>query len=199
MARAGVYLGSAGVLLALLAIALPHDPDLDETLLARRGRGHGLRRRRCWRSGSTASRYWAFHVLAAVGTLVASAAIYAWGAESLLGPLPYLWVTIYVFYFFPLQLALVHLASIGVAFAAVIAVEDPGYTPVGGWVATVGTLARHRRPDRGRADADGRPGGEPDRRRAPRPADRSCSTAAASRRCSTPSSSARGARTRSSA
>ena len=88
------------------------------------------------------------------GTLAASAAIYAWGVESLYGPLPYLWVTVYVFYFFPLPLALVHLASIAAAFAAVIAVEDPDYTPVASWVATVGHPARRRRADRRGAHAD---------------------------------------------
>ena len=140
MARAGVYLGSAGVLLALLSMALPHDPRLDETLLtaaaATTGLGVGA-----LALGFERIPYWGFHALTGVATLVASAGIYAWGTASLFGPLPYLWVTIYVFYFFPLRSALVHLASIGVAFAAVIAVEGPGYSAVGSWVATLGTLA----------------------------------------------------------
>ena len=139
MARAGVYLGSAGVLLALLAIALPGDPDIDDTLLAAAAAATA-----CGVAvlaiASDRLPYWAFHAFAAGGTLVASAAIYAWGVESLYGPLPYLWVTVYVFWFFPLQFALVHLASIAAAFAAVIAVEDPDFTPVASWVATVGTL-----------------------------------------------------------
>ena len=139
MARAGVYLGSAGVLLALLAIALPGDPDLDDGLLAAAAAaaacGVGV-----LAIASDRLPYWAFHALAAGGTLVASAAVYAWGVESLYGPLPYLWVTVYVFWFFPLQFALVHLGSIAAAFAAVIAVEDPSFSPVAGWLVTIGTL-----------------------------------------------------------
>ena len=139
MARAGVYLGSAGVLLALLGIAVPGDPDVDESLLAATAAatagGVGL-------VAVLFDRLplWAFHLLSAAGTVAASLAVYAWGAESLLGPLPYLWVTAYVFYFFPLRAALVHLALVAAAFAGVIAAEDPDYTPVAGWLAVVGTL-----------------------------------------------------------
>jgi diguanylate cyclase (GGDEF)-like protein/putative nucleotidyltransferase with HDIG domain len=139
MARAGVYLGSAGVLLTLIALILPNDNGVDETLLAA--------------SAATAAcgvavlaigfdriPLWGFHVLAVGGTAVASAAIYAWGTDSPYSPLPYLWVTVYVFYFFPLRAALVHLASVAAAFAAVIAIEDPDYTPAAAWIVTVGTL-----------------------------------------------------------
>jgi diguanylate cyclase (GGDEF)-like protein/putative nucleotidyltransferase with HDIG domain len=127
------------VFLALLAIAIPHDPSMDETLLAASAAAAA-----CGVAilalGFDRIPSWGFHVLVACATLIASAAIYAWGAESLYGPLPYLWVTVYVFYFFPLRAALVHLASIAAAYAAVIAVEDPSYTPAGAWMATVGTL-----------------------------------------------------------
>jgi diguanylate cyclase (GGDEF)-like protein/putative nucleotidyltransferase with HDIG domain len=139
MARAGVYLGSAGVFLALLSIAIPHDPSMDETLLAgaAAAAASGVA---VLAIGFDRIPYWGFHALAASGTLVASAAIYAWGAESLYGPLPYVWVAVYVFYFFPMRSALVHLGSIAAAYGAVIAIENPDYTPVGSWVATVGTL-----------------------------------------------------------
>jgi diguanylate cyclase (GGDEF)-like protein/putative nucleotidyltransferase with HDIG domain len=139
MARAGIFLGSAAVLLALLAIAVPHGPDMDETLLAAAAAvtGCGVA---VLAVGFDRLPYWVFQALAAGGTLAASAAVYAWGTESLYGPLPYLWVAVYVFYFFSLRSAVMHLASIAVAFAAVIAVEDPDYTPVAGWLATVGTL-----------------------------------------------------------
>ena len=140
MARAGIYLGCAGVLLALLAMALPHDPALDETLLAAAAAATGVGVAVLTLAFDRLPT-WGAHALAAVGTLVASASIYAWGTSSLLGALPYVWVTIYVFYFFPLRYALVHLASIGAAFAAVVAVEDPGYSAAGDWVATMGTLA----------------------------------------------------------
>jgi len=139
MATGGVCLGSAGVVLTLIAVAAPHSGDVDEPLLAAT-------------AGAAAAAVvllallrervppWGFHAFAAGGTLAASTATFAWGVESMYVPLPYLWVTAYVFYFFPLQAALVHMASIAVAFAAVLAVEDLAYTPVGGWIATVGTL-----------------------------------------------------------
>jgi diguanylate cyclase (GGDEF)-like protein/putative nucleotidyltransferase with HDIG domain len=139
MARAGVYLGSAGVLLALVAVALPHTPEMDETLLvaAAAGAGCGLA---ILGTGFDRLPAWTFHALAAGGTFAGSAAIYAWGVESVYGSLPYLWVVVYVFYFFPLRAALVHMASIAAAFTAVLVVESPDYTPLGDWTATIGTL-----------------------------------------------------------
>ena len=138
-ARAWVYMGSAGVLLALLGIAVPGDPDVDDTLLAVTAAATA--------AGVAAVAVlserlpeWAFHLVAAAGTAAASLAIYAWGAESLVGAVPYVWVTAYAFYFFPVGAALVHLALIAGAFAAVIAAEDPDYTPVTSWLAVVGTL-----------------------------------------------------------
>ena len=139
MATAAVWLGTAAVALTLLALAMPHSDAVDETLLA-------LTAAVAWAGvvilALVGERMplWGFHALAAVGTLLASAGTYAWGTESAYGPLAYLWVAGYVFYFFPLGVALVHMASIAVAFGAVLAVEDLDYTPVAAWVATVGTL-----------------------------------------------------------
>jgi diguanylate cyclase (GGDEF)-like protein/putative nucleotidyltransferase with HDIG domain len=139
MARAGVYLGSASVIVALLAIAVPHSSEMDETLLAASAVATAVGVLvLAW--GSDRLPYGVFHALAAGGTLAASGAVYAWGVESVYGPLPYLWVTVYVFYFFPVRAALVHLASIAVAFAAVIAVDSPENSAFAGWLATVGTL-----------------------------------------------------------
>jgi diguanylate cyclase (GGDEF)-like protein/putative nucleotidyltransferase with HDIG domain len=139
MAAAGVLLGAAAVPLSLVALVTPHWNSLDEGLLAATAAAAAVA---VTFLALVRDRLppWGFHALAVAGTLLASSLTYAWGTVSVYGPLPYLWVTTYVFYFFPLRAALVHMASIGVAFAAVLAVEDFDYTPLAGWIATVGTL-----------------------------------------------------------
>ena len=139
MARTGAYFAATAAAFGLLAIVTPHGPDLDEGLLAAT-------------SGATGALAIAmilgyeriplvgFHAAAAVGTALASVAIYAWGTPSFYGPLPYLWVTFFVFCFFSLSAALWHLAWIGLAFAVELLVVNPSYVPVASWVATVGTL-----------------------------------------------------------
>jgi diguanylate cyclase (GGDEF)-like protein len=139
MARTGVYFAAGGALFGLLVILTPHAPSLDQELLAAV-------------SGAAGALgvvllvvydripVWGFHVAAVGGTALATAAIHAWGPDSVYGPLPYVWVTFFVFCFFSLRAALAHMALIGAAFAAELAVDPPGYTPVAGWVATVGTL-----------------------------------------------------------
>jgi diguanylate cyclase (GGDEF)-like protein/putative nucleotidyltransferase with HDIG domain len=82
----------------------------------------------------------AFHAAAVAGTALATLAIYAWGPETTFGPLLYLWVAFFVFHFFSLKAALVHLALIAVAFAVQLEAQDLDYTPVADWLATVATL-----------------------------------------------------------
>ena len=82
-----------------------------------------------------------FHLVAVLGTALASAAVYAWGTGSAYAPLPYLWVTIFVFYFFRLRPALAHLVLIAIGYAVTLALESTGRTQVDGWIAAVGTLA----------------------------------------------------------
>ena len=82
-----------------------------------------------------------FHLVALLGTALASAAVYAWGTGHAYPPLPFLWVTIFVFYFFRLRPAMVHMALIAAGYAIVLWVEDTGRTQVDGWLAAVGTLA----------------------------------------------------------
>ena len=103
--------------------------------------------------------YWAFHLLAAGGTLAASAAIYAWGGESLLRPAA-----------LPVghRLRLLLLPAAGALWSTwrrspprsrrVIAVEDPGLHARRRLARHGRHAARDRPPDRRRADADGRAG-----------------------------------------
>ena len=140
-----------------------------------------------------------FHLVALLGTALASAAVYAWGTGHAYPPLPFLWVTIFVFYFFRLRPALVHMALIAAGYAIVLSLEDTGRTQVDGWLAAVGTLAigglrgvAAPRPPRRHDRASRR--SSPTATRSP-----SCSTAAASRTRSTSSWSGPGAATRRSA
>jgi diguanylate cyclase (GGDEF)-like protein len=80
------------------------------------------------------------HLAAIGGTALASAAVYAWGTGSAYAPLPYLWVTVLVFYFFRLGPALAYMALIATGYAVVLALESSGDTQVDGWLATTGTL-----------------------------------------------------------
>jgi diguanylate cyclase (GGDEF)-like protein len=82
----------------------------------------------------------AFHPVVAIGTAVATAAAYGWGTESAYGPLPYVWVTLFAFFFFSRGAALVHLALMAAAYALALALEDPTENPLDGWLATVLTL-----------------------------------------------------------
>jgi diguanylate cyclase (GGDEF)-like protein len=82
----------------------------------------------------------AFHPIVAAGTAVSTAAAYGWGSESAYGPLPYVWVTLFAFYFFSRGAALVQLALIAAAYALALVLEDPVENPLDGWVATIATL-----------------------------------------------------------
>ena len=83
---------------------------------------------------------WGFHVVALLDTALFTAAAYGWGSMSSYGPLPYLWVTGFVFYFFSRSAALVHLSVIAAGYALALALESPSENPLDGWIATVATL-----------------------------------------------------------
>ena len=83
---------------------------------------------------------WGFHVVAVLDTALFTAAAYGWGSMSVYGPLPYVWVTGFVFYFFTRSAALVHLAIIAAAYAVALVQESPAENPLDGWIATVATL-----------------------------------------------------------
>ena len=139
MARALFWFAISAGLVAAVALALPHSPGLDETGLA----GCGIMAAAIAALGITAYDAlprWAFHALVAVGSVIATAAIHYWGDGSFYGPMPYLWPTVYAFWFFPKRAAFVHAAIIGALFAAELADRDPGYTPTAEWAATVLTL-----------------------------------------------------------
>jgi diguanylate cyclase (GGDEF)-like protein/putative nucleotidyltransferase with HDIG domain len=139
MARTGAYFAAAGALFGLISVLVPDASILDERLL---GIVAGLAALLAVGLILAYDRLptWGFHLIVVCGTALASAAVYAWGTESAYAPLPYLWITLFAFYFFRLRWSLVHLVLVGAGYAIALAVESPPGTALDGWIATVGTL-----------------------------------------------------------
>ena len=139
MARIAAFAWAAGALFALVSVLLPEAAVNDETLLA-------------VVAGVAAAaavalfvvfdrvRPWGFQVMLAGATVVASAAAYAWGSASAYEPLPYMWITLFAFYFFSLRAAVMHMALVGAGYGIALAAESPPGDPLDGWLATLGTL-----------------------------------------------------------
>jgi diguanylate cyclase (GGDEF)-like protein/putative nucleotidyltransferase with HDIG domain len=139
MARAAFWFALAGTAVGLLALAPPHGSDVDTpAVLACTAVTAALAVAAV--VGFDRLPLWAFHVGTVVATATATVAIHAWGDFAPYGPLPYLWVTLYAFYFFSLPAALVHMAILGAMFGVELGLRDLGYTPVTDWIATVGSL-----------------------------------------------------------
>jgi diguanylate cyclase (GGDEF)-like protein/putative nucleotidyltransferase with HDIG domain len=139
MARTAAFFFLCGALIVPLVLVTPHGDSMDEDLFAVAGIGAGLvgglllvAQRRLARP--------VFHAATVAATALATLAIYAWGPETTYGPLLYLWIAFFAFYFFSFRAALAHLALIGVAFAVQLDAQDLDYTPVADWLATVTTL-----------------------------------------------------------
>lgn len=139
MARAAFWFATAGIILALLAVALPHSEQMDTVVVLLAVTG-ALPLVGVAAIGFDRLPMWAFHLGALWASIVATMAIHGWGAETSYGPLPYLWVTIYVFYFFSLNGALLHMAALGALFGIELGTRDVDHTPLADWAATMGTL-----------------------------------------------------------
>src|SRR3954451_15033134 len=139
MARAGAVFGAAGGLFALVSVAVPDTAVNDEGLLAATGAASILIAVLLLIAYDELPLI-GFHICATLGIALASVAVYAWGIESGYAPLPYVWVALGVFYFFPLRPALGHFALVAVGYAVALAAESPSGQVVDGWIATVGTL-----------------------------------------------------------
>jgi diguanylate cyclase (GGDEF)-like protein len=139
MARAAFWFASVGALVAFAAALLPHSPGMDELEVVVAGLGAATIAVIAV-IGFDRLPLWAFQVAALAGSAIATVAIHASGANSPFGPLPYVWVTVYAFYFFTLPAALVQMAALGAMFGVELGLRDVAYTPVADWVATIGTL-----------------------------------------------------------
>ncbi|NLT05786.1 MAG: diguanylate cyclase [Solirubrobacterales bacterium] len=139
MARGAIWFCLAGAVTLLLALAPPQAPGLDELELAAAAAGAAALGVVALVGFDRLPR-WVFHGGTVLGSAIATVAIGAWGADGTYGPLPYLWVTIYAFYFFSLPAALVHMAVLAAMFGVGLGLRDLDYTPVSEWAATVTTL-----------------------------------------------------------
>jgi hypothetical protein len=124
MARTAALLSGAIALTCVLAVLVPGDAELDDHVLLATAAAAGL-------LGAAVILvydrlpFWAFHAVALLGTALSTTAAYGWGSESAYGPLPYVWVTLFVFYFFTRSAALVHLAIMAAGYALALVQESP--------------------------------------------------------------------------
>ena len=139
MARTAALLTGAGAVVCLIAVLVPGDGQLHDDILLATAAAAGVL------AVLLVLVYerlplWGFHVVALLDTALFTAAAYGWGTMSSYGPLPYVWVTGFVFYFFTRSAALVHLSIIAAGYALALAEESPSENPLDGWIATVATL-----------------------------------------------------------
>lgn len=140
MARGAFWFAVAGTVIGVLAILPPTPSDTDPaalvgaTLIAI---GIGV----LAIAGFDRLPTWVFHAGVVAASLAATLGIHGWGEHAPYGPLPYLWVTLYAFYFFSLPAAFVHLAVLGAMFGIELSTRDLDYTPISDWVATIVSLA----------------------------------------------------------
>jgi diguanylate cyclase (GGDEF)-like protein/putative nucleotidyltransferase with HDIG domain len=139
MARAGFWFACAGTLIALIALAPPQGPELQHVGLLIAAAGSATLAIVAL-LGFDRIPVWGFHAGVVAATFLATLGIHSWGDHSPYGPLPYLWVTLYAFYFFSLPAALVHMGVLGAMFGIELGLRDLEWTPVDSWFATVGTL-----------------------------------------------------------
>jgi diguanylate cyclase (GGDEF)-like protein len=139
MARGAFWFAVAGASIGLLAFAPPQGPELSAAgvLVAAAG---AAALAAIALIGFDRIPLWAFHAGTVVATALATLGIHSWGDHSPYGPLPYVLVTIYAFYFFATPAALVHMAILGALFGVELGLRDLDWTPVDSWVATIGTL-----------------------------------------------------------
>jgi PAS domain S-box-containing protein len=135
-ARSLAYLFSAGAVLGLVTLVLPHSDDVKDLELV------GLATLAILIAAVVYARAdrvreWQLHAVLATGTLIISLANYWTGTNSLY-PILYVWTALYAFYFFDLRGAAGHMLLIAVSYAVVLVAQDPD-SPVVRWVLAVGT------------------------------------------------------------
>ena len=139
MARTAALLSAAIALTSLVAVLVPGDAQLDDDILLATAAAAGVLSvvLLLLENSLTSS---GLHAVAVLGTVLSSTAAYGWGSPSAYGPLPYVWVTLFVFYFFSRSAALVHLVVMAAGYALVLVEESPSENALDGWIATVATL-----------------------------------------------------------
>jgi diguanylate cyclase (GGDEF)-like protein len=139
MARTGALFWAAGGIVGLISLALPGSVvEHDGVLLAVSGASLAAAALALVLPDRLPPA--AFHLGAAAGTVAASLAVYAWGTDSAYGPMPYVWVLLFAFYFFSLPAALGQLALVGLGYAIALAADDSAGDHLDAWLATMITL-----------------------------------------------------------
>ena len=139
MARTAAVLSGAIAITCLVGALIPGDAQRDDDLLIATAAAAAVLGAVLLMAYDRLP-FWAFHGVALLGTALSTAAAYGWGSESAYGPLPYVWVTLFVFYFFNRTAALLHVALMAAGYALVLVEESPSEDPLDGWIATVATL-----------------------------------------------------------
>ena len=135
-ARSLAYLFTAGAGLGLVTLAFPHDEAVKELQLVLLA-GIAVAIAGVVYIQADRIHAWQLHAALGIGTLILTFANYYVGQSSLY-PLLYTWTALYAFYFFPLGIALAHVAFIALCYSVLLVVQDPASPVVRGLLA-VGT------------------------------------------------------------
>lgn len=130
---------AAGGGLGLLAVALPHGPNIDVRISIATSVA-GLVTGAALLAGGRRAPGWLLGALLALGTVMTTLGIAAGhgGAPAVAAAFFYVWVALYAFAFFDLPVAAAQLCFAGVSYAAVLAVQADRSGPAD-WVLVLGT------------------------------------------------------------
>src|SRR5918997_1264338 len=135
-ARSLAYLFAAGATLGFLTLVVPHSSEVRDTaLVVLAGLAYAIAALILFFADRL--RHWHIHALLVAGTVIISLANH-YAGPSTLYPLLYMWTALYAFYFFALREAFAQMAFLAVAYAVVLAVQDPDSAVVR-WLLAVGT------------------------------------------------------------
>ena len=135
-ARSVAYLFAAGATLGLLTLAFPHSSEVRDVALILLASSAYVIAAVVWLNADRV-REWQIHTVVLAGSVILSLANY-YAGPSTLYPLLYMWTALYAFYCFRLPEALAHMAFIALAYAIVLAIQDPDSAIVR-WLLAIGT------------------------------------------------------------
>jgi len=131
MARSLLYKFAGGALLVSIALAMAAPGTDVRGLGACAGIAWLLAGLLLWRFDELPN--WGYPALVAAGTVLVTGAIAFVGADSVVYPMFYLWISLSAFYFFPARVAHAQLALVGVGYALT-------GVSAGRWLIVVGTV-----------------------------------------------------------
>jgi PAS domain S-box-containing protein len=135
-ARSLAYLFIAGAALGLLTLVFPHPDEVSDVALIILAGVALLIACGMW-VWADRVRAWQLHAALATGTIILSLANYFVEA-TVIYPLLYTWTALFAFYFFRVEVALVHLGLVAVSYGLVLILVSPSSAVVR-WLLAVGT------------------------------------------------------------